>query len=184
MPDRFVCTPGGQVATDMKAIMTTPRLLLREFALEDAPALYELNSDPEVMKYTGDSPFASVRDAEDFVRGYDHYRDYGYGRWSVVLRETGEFVGWCGLKFNELEQVDIGFRFFRKHWGKGYATESARATLAYGFGELALGEIIGRAARANTASIRVLEKLGMEYWKEAACKGIVDSAYYRIKRPI
>lgn len=158
--------------------------MLRQFAIEDAPALYDLNSDPEVMKYTGDFPFASVEEAEDFVSGYDHYRDYGYGRWSVILRETGEFIGWCGLKLNELGQVDIGFRFFRKHWGKGYATESARATLAYGFSELEMEEIIGRAAKANTASIRVLEKLGMKYWKEDSCKGIDESAYYRIKKPV
>ena len=167
----------------MNAILTTPRLLLREFAPEDAPALCALNSDPEVMKYTGDAPFASVGEAEDFVRGYDHYREHGYGRWSVILRATGEFIGWCGLAFNEAKQVDLGFRFARKHWGKGYATESARAVLAYGFGELALAEVIGRAARANTASIRVLEKLGMAYWKDDACKGIDDSVYYRIRRP-
>jgi RimJ/RimL family protein N-acetyltransferase len=167
----------------MKSIVTTPRLVLREFALEDAPALYELNSDPEVVKYTGDAPFASVKEAEDFVRGYDHYQEFGYGRWSVILRETGEFIGWCGLSFNELRQVDIGFRFFRKDWGKGYATESARAALTYGFKELGLVEIVGRAAKANTASIRVLEKLGMVYWKDDTCKGIEDSLYYRVRRP-
>ena len=167
----------------MNAILTTPRLLLREFAPEDAPALYALNSDPEVMKYTGDAPFASVGEAEDFVRGYRHYRDHGYGRWSVILRATGEFIGWCGLAFNEAKQVDLGFRFARKHWGKGYATESARAVLAYGFDQLALAEVVGRAARANTASIRVLEKLGMAYWKDDACKGIDDAVYYRIGRP-
>ena len=72
----------------------------------------------------------------------------------------------------------------KEHWGKGYATESARATLAYGFSELEMEEIIGRAAQANTASIRVLEKLGMEYWKQDSCKGIDESAYYRIKKPV
>ena len=164
----------------MKPVITTPRLVLREFVLQDAPALYELNADPEVMRYTGDPPFASVQEAEDFVRGYDHYRVHGFGRWAVVLRETGEFIGWCGLKRNELAQVDIGFRFFRKCWGNGYATESARATLAYGFDELEMDEIVGRAARANTASIRVLEKLGMEFWKEDTCKGITGAAYYRV----
>jgi RimJ/RimL family protein N-acetyltransferase len=74
----------------MKPAISTPRLLLREFALKDAPALFELNSDPEVMKYTGDLPFATVNEAEDFIRAYHHYRDHGYGRWSVVLRETGD----------------------------------------------------------------------------------------------
>lgn len=167
----------------MKPIIVTPRLLLREFVPEDAPALYELNSEVEAMKYTGDSAFASIEEAEDFVRRYGHYRDHGYGRWSVLLRETGKFIGWCGLKFNELEQVDIGFRFSSKHWGKGYATEAARASLAYGFGELGMTEIFGRAARANVASIRVLEKLGMTYWKEGACEGIDDPVCYRIKRP-
>ena len=88
----------------------------------------------------------------------------------------------AGLKLNEQNLVDLGFRFFRKEWNKGYATEAAHACLEYGFLELDLKEIIGRVARQNKASIKVLEKLSMDYWKNDSCKGIEDSLYYRITK--
>ena len=166
----------------LKTIIETERLLLREFDQSDAIHFYQLNADPEVIRYTGDPPFASVEAARVFLENYQDYQKNGYGRWVVLLKSNDEFIGFCGLKFNELELVDLGFRFFKKHWNKGYATESARACLEYGFRQLQLEEIIGRAAKDNTASIRVLEKLGMSYWKDAPCKGILNSAYYRINK--
>ena len=102
-----------------------------------------------------------------------------YGRWACIDKSNNEYLGWCGLKLNEQDMVDIGFRFFRKYWGKGYATESAKACLEYGFEELEIKEIIGRVAKDNIASIRVLEKLKMEYWKEDLCNNL-DAIYYRI----
>ena len=163
-------------------IIETPRLRLRELEPKDAEAFFMLNSDPEVLQYTGDLPFNGVEEAEEFIRNYPDYRRNGFGRWAVVHRSTNEFLGWCGLKLNEENLIDIGFRFFKKEWGKGYATEAAKATLEYGFKQLKLEEIIGRAALANKASIRVLEKLGMTYWKMAPCHGIEDACYYRIGR--
>lgn len=164
----------------MTTILATNRLLLREFLIEDAQSFYELNADPEVMRYTGDSAFESVSQAEDFIRNYDEYNKNGFGRWSVILKSTNKFIGWCGLKLDEENMVDIGYRFFKKEWGKGYATESAKACLAYGFHELKLPEIIGRSAFENKASIRVLEKLGMQFWKKKTCKGIENAVYYKI----
>ncbi len=166
----------------MNTIIETPRLRLREFHISDAPALYELNSDPEVMRYTGDKPFSSISEAKTFVQNYDAYEKYGFGRWAVISKASGRLVGWCGLKRNEKDLIDIGFRFFREEWNKGYATESATATLRYGFEKLGLQRIIGRAARENTASLRVLEKLGMEFWKKDSCMGIANSLYYKIDR--
>lgn len=166
----------------MKKILETERLLLREFELSDAQAMYDLNSDPEVVRWTGDPPFDSVSQAREFLQNYKDYETNGYGRWPVIDKEKNEFVGWCGLKLNEQNLVDLGYRFFRKDWGKGYATESARACLGYGFLALGMDEIIGRVARQNPASGRVLEKIGMRFWKEDACKGIVDSLYYKIDK--
>ena len=166
----------------MNYLIETPRLQLREFDLSDAEALYELNSDPEVMRFTGDRPFSTVDEAETFVQNYDAYKEFGFGRWAVISKQSGRLIGWCGLKRNEMNLIDIGFRFFRDQWGKGYATEAAKAALTYGFMELGLEQIIGRAARENGASLRVLEKLGMEYWKEDACRGIADSLYYKIDK--
>ncbi|MEZ4777641.1 MAG: GNAT family N-acetyltransferase [Bacteroidia bacterium] len=166
----------------MTPIIETPRLILREFSLSDATNMYELNADPEVVRYTGDKPFASIMEAATFLENYDSYKKYGYGRWAVVDKVSEAFLGWCGLKFNEEKFVDIGFRFFRKEWNKGYATESARASLDYGFNHLNLDEIIGRASTENNPSIRVLEKLNMHFWKFDDCKGIANSAYYRISK--
>jgi len=164
----------------MKIILETERLLLREFEVSDAAAYYELNTDPEVTRYTGDSPFESVEAAADFLRNYDHYSRHGFGRWSVLLRETETLIGWCGLKYlADVGEVDLGYRFFRKYWGMGYATEAGRASVRYGLEDLQLPFIAGRAMKGNIGSIRVLEKCGMSYWKDFVFEGH-PSVYYRI----
>jgi ribosomal-protein-alanine N-acetyltransferase len=166
----------------MKNIIETNRLVLRELDINDSENFFNLNSDPEVLKYTGDLPFSSIFDAEKFLINYSDYRKNEFGRWAVILKETESFIGWSGLKLNEENLVDIGFRFFKKEWGKGYATESARAVLDYGFNTLKLNEIIGRASKNNISSIRVLEKLNMTFWKQDSFEGIEESVYYRIKK--
>ncbi len=151
----------------MNFILETERLTLREFELSDAHEMFMLNSDYDVIKYTGDKHFKNVEEAEDLIRKYDQYRKYKLGRWTVLLKETKEYLGWCGLKYLEDESaVDIGFRFHKKHWGRGYATEAAAPCLKYGFENLRLKKIIGRALKANTASIHVLEKIGMKYERD------------------
>lgn len=140
----------------------TPRLRFREMNADDAHHAYELNSDPEVVRYTGDAPFASVEAAAEFLAAYDHYQKYGFGRWAVERISDGQWLGWCGLKYTpDLDEHDLGFRLHRRHWGQGYATEAALACLECGFRDLGLQIIVGRAMAANLASIRVLEKVGM-----------------------
>lgn len=164
----------------MKTILQTPRLILREFHLKDAENFYALNLNPNVVKYTGDPPFQSISEAEEFLKNYNPYAAYGYGRWAVIEKETGKFIGWCGLKFDGKE-TDIGFRFFEEHWGKGFATESAKACLAFGFTKLKLEEIIGRAMHENLASIKVLEKIGMKFESEMEC-ALHPGVLYRITK--
>ena len=131
----------------------TPRLELREFRAEDAEPLFKLNSDPEVLRYTGDDPFADERSAAEFIRNYAHYDI-----------DTDEFLGFCGLRLASPEaDVDLGFRLFQRHWARGYATEAARAALTAGFETFGLAEITGRAMRQNLPSISVLQKLGMQF---------------------
>ncbi len=163
----------------MPVLFETERLILREFEERDSNALFMLNNDPEVLKYTGDPPFQSEKDALSFIRSYDDYRSKGMGRWAVLNKKDHSFIGWCGLKKHEDGMIDLGFRFYRKEWGKGYATESAAACLDFGIRQMGLREIVGRAARENKASIRVLEKIGMKYWKDDECDGIADAVYYR-----
>lgn len=164
----------------MNYLVTTARLQMREMDPNDAEYFYHLNKDYEVMKYTGDVAFESIEASKVFLENYSDYRRNGFGRWSVELKNTGEVIGWCGLKLHDNGEVDLGYRLFRAHWGKGYATEASLACIDYGFNVLGLDRIIGRVARANLASIRVLEKCGMTYWKDEACEGIEDSIYYEL----
>jgi [ribosomal protein S5]-alanine N-acetyltransferase len=90
----------------MTLALESRRMTLHRFSDADAAGFYELNADPEVLRYTGDRPFASVAGAEAFIRSYDAYERYGYGRWSVYLRETGEYMGFCGLSYRPA--VDVG----------------------------------------------------------------------------
>jgi RimJ/RimL family protein N-acetyltransferase len=166
----------------MTKIIETKRLLLRELNVSDPEHFFKLNSDPEVLKYTGDKPFLSVSDAESFLKKYNDYKENGFGRWAVISKESNEFLGWCGLKLNEEKLVDLGFRFFQKDWGNEYATESAKASLEFGFNNLKIIEIIGRASVENKASVRVLEKLKMNFWKNGNCEGIENSVYYKMNK--
>lgn len=151
----------------MKEVATTERLVLREFSLEDAPDFYELNLDNEVMKYTADHVFQSLEESADLIRSYREYEKTGFGRWTVVLKETNEVLGWCGLKYiTSVDEVDLGYRLKRKYWNKGYATEACKASLDIGFNQYDIGLIVGRTMTDNAASRRVLEKIGMTYWKE------------------
>jgi RimJ/RimL family protein N-acetyltransferase len=148
----------------MKIIIETPRCFLRELSVTDAEHFYLLNQDLEVIKYTGDSPFESIQAAKEFLQNYNPYVQYGYGRWAVIDKSNSEFLGWCGLKYSpDLDEVDIGFRFFKKYWNQGFATEAAKASIEYGFTTLHLHKIVGRAMEANVASIKVLEKIGLTF---------------------
>ena len=82
----------------MKIILESERLYLREFINSDGLHFYDLNNDFEVLKYTGDESFKSLEEAMDFIKNYSDYKRNGYGRWAVCLKETHEFLGWCGLK--------------------------------------------------------------------------------------
>lgn len=155
----------------MKKILETERLYLREFTLDDAQCLIDLNSDPEVTRYTGDGPVKNLETSQKILTDiiFPQYKNK-IGRWAVHLKSTDEFIGWCGLKYiAEENEIDLGYRFFKKHWGKGFATESAKAVLEYGTNKMNLKNIIGRAAKDNTGSINVLKKMGMVYLKEDMC---------------
>lgn len=99
----------------MKQILETNRLLLRELNPDDAENFYRLNVNPNVIKYTGNSAFKDSQEARDFLENYQDYNLNGYGRWAVINKEMNIFIGWCGLKFGEMEnETDIGFRFFEE----------------------------------------------------------------------
>lgn len=150
-----------------KVTLETARLIMRPFRPEDAEAFFELNEDDEVLKYTGDTQFKDVEECRNFLRSYDQYERFSVGRLLVINKETQEILGWCGLKYHpDTQHYDIGYRFFKKHWGKGYATESATAAIRYGFDSLGIERITGYADKENLASIHIFDKLGMKYCKD------------------
>lgn len=143
-------------------IIRTSRLYLSEFSVKDAEGFFNMNNQPEVMQYTGDVPFENIEQAEAFIQNYNHYKIYGYGRWSVYRKEDDVYLGFCGLKHHiDTQEVDLGYRLDRQYWGNGYAFEAAQACLDYGLLQLNLGRIIGRVESKNLASIKILQKLGM-----------------------
>lgn len=162
-------------------LIKTARTWLRPLTIADAEDFYALNLDPEVVRYTGDMPFKSAEDAKEFLAKYDQYEKYRVGRWAVIEKRNSKFIGWCGLKYcPESNEYDIGFRFYRDYWNQGFATETAQRCLVYGFEELKLKRIVGRAMVANTGSIRVLEKIGMRFLEQFDFDG-EEGVIYDIK---
>lgn len=155
----------------MAILIETQRLLMKEMVEEDAQNLFRLNRDPEVMRYTGDKPFSNETETREFIFNYQSfYQKYGCGRLSTFIKETGEYIGWCGLKYLvDKHETDLGYRFIKQYWGKGYATESAAACLDDGFKRLKLDKINAIAEKDNIASIEVFKKLSLNYVKDEPC---------------
>ena len=163
----------------MKFNIETERLILRELQVGDLQAWFEMDSNPEVHKYLGNQPVKSIAQIEKaFQSIQQQYAENGIGRWATIEKKTGEFIGWSGLKFrtdeenNHINFYDVGYRLDKKYWGKGYATESCKAALEYGFTNLNTKEIIGAAHEENKSSRRVLEKCGLKFVNQFIWKGI------------
>ena len=157
----------------MHVIIETERLILRRFESGEGQLIYTLNEDPEVTRYTGD-PVRDLAHANEVLDQVilPQYALYNHGRWAIHTKPGMEFIGWCGLKYRpERDEVDLGYRFIKSAWGKGYASEAAMASINYGFEKLGLRRIVGRAMPGNIASIKVLEKCGMRFVGEELVDG-------------
>ena len=152
----------------MHVVVETPRLVVRQFTGDDVDNLFELDSDPEVMRYlTGGAgtPRARIRDQ---VIPF-HLGVYGrldrLGTWAAQSAATGEFLGWFHFRpaagSTDLANIDLGYRLRRAAWNQGYATEGSRALIAMGFTELGVERVFAHAMTANAASRRVMEKCGL-----------------------
>ncbi len=140
----------------------TERMQLRALTLADATAFYQLNSDLQVMRFTGEPLLASLEEAYQAIRDYPDFDTVGYGRWGCFFKPESRLVGFCGLQWlADLGEVDLGYRFLSAYWGRGLATEACQACLQFGFDGLQLSHIIALVLPENVASSRVLEKLGM-----------------------
>lgn len=153
----------------MKIHLETPRLIIREIELKDVDDMFEMDSDPEVHRYILQSPVQTKEEILGYIEMIrQQYKDNGIARWAVVDKESNEMLGWCGIKFytDELNGhqnfYEHGYRFKQKHWGKGYATESSKAVLDWGFQNLVTETIYAITDLGNGGSIHVLSKLGFE----------------------
>ena len=167
-----------------KPILETDRLLLRHFNLDDAEAFFRMVSDPEVTRYTGGVGAKTLEEARKELeqRPLRDYQVHGYGRFAAVYKATGQVIGFAGLKYLEdVNEVDLGYRFFKEYWGQGLATEASKALVPYGFDVVRLPRIIAFADPENKASRRVLEKVGFTFEKLTTYQGH-NVAWYGINR--
>lgn len=146
----------------------TERLILRAFTEDDVKPFHRMISEHEIVKTTGGGVSPDLSDEEVIelmhIAPLGDYDKYGYGRHAMVYKETGQVIGFTGLKpLPDFNTTDIGYRMFPEYWGKGLATESCWPMMKYGFEVLELPEIIGIAFPHNKASCRVLSKIGLEY---------------------
>jgi RimJ/RimL family protein N-acetyltransferase len=172
-------------------VVDTERLVLRRWSDEDAPALAAINADPEVMRYIGAGrPLGRALSDELLTRFEREWDERGFGLWAVEEADTpGRLVGFCGLTVpmflpEVLPAVEVGWRLAPDAWGRGIATEAARAALAFGFGDLGMREIIAIVHPANARSLRVCEKLGMARGRDRLHPGTRDRlAVFELRAP-
>ena len=161
----------------------TDRLLLRRFTKEDLEAYTRIMGDKNVGRWFPKGDGYTREESEKSLRNIlNHWDKHGFGIWAIVDKTSGVLLGRCGLNLiAETSEVEVDFVVTPDSWGRGYATEAAKASLTYGFEKLKLDRIIALAKPENTASRRVIEKIGMPYVKNAEYWGMT-CAYYAISR--
>jgi RimJ/RimL family protein N-acetyltransferase len=152
--------------------LVTERLYLRPFEESDLDELSAMYSDPEVRRYLSSGILNREESKVRLRRMIDHWQLHSYGIWAVFLKEDGRFVGRCGVAYqHDCGAPELAYAFVRSSWGKGYATEAARAAVEYAFKEIKLPRIIALAVAENLGSRNVMRKLGMTFEKAAPCGG-------------
>ena len=175
----------------MKVKIETERLIIREIRESDIDGMFELDSNAEVHKYLGNHPIKTKKEAENVIQFIkDQYKERGIGRFAVIEKKSGEFIGWSGFKLNKGEKetlngfdnfIDIGYRFIPKYWKKGYGLESAIACLDFGFKTLNYDIIYGAADIENVGSNKILQKIGLQFVNEFEYDNVKVN-WYQLKK--
>jgi RimJ/RimL family protein N-acetyltransferase len=165
-------------------VLETARMRLLPWQADDWLLLRPIGRDPQVMRYISDGePWPDERILEFVGRQVAHFDRLGYCLWKLLLKETSEMIGFCGLQpLDGTAETEIGWWLAQAWWGQGLATEAARAALRDGFERAGLKRIVAVALPANRASIHVMEKLGMKYEREMIHRGF-DVVLYAVNRP-
>ena len=167
-----------------KIIIESERLYLTEYTNDDVQLLFQLNSDPEVLKYIG-PPWTKIENAKKrIIEIIDYYsKNPGLGVWAAYEKNSNEYIGFFELAhLDKTEEIEVGYRLHKKYWGQGYATEMSKVLIDYGFNKLGLDQIVGITHPENFASQNVLLKCGLRYVKDAVFYGFLDK-YYVIDNP-
>ena len=157
----------------------TERLVLRQLHLSDLDAMYAYLGDPLTMVHYP-QPFSREFVKQGIAKNLERYSYNGYGLFGVVLKETGEFIGDCGLVWQEVEgraELEVGYDFRREHWGKGYAPEAAKACIELAFDRAGVDHVISLIRPENLASRRVAEKNGLRIVREVMWKDLLHDVW-------
>src|SRR5882672_1601268 len=162
-----------------RILLETERLTLRKITADDLDDLLEIWGDPEAMRH-----FPGVLDRQAMLewieRNQRRYEQYGHGLWAVILRGERKLVGDCGLAVQEvdgIEELEVGYHFNRKYWGRGLGAEAARACMNYAFERLGLRRVISMIRPENAPSRRVAERNGLRIEKEIFWRGYQHYVY-------
>jgi ribosomal-protein-alanine N-acetyltransferase len=161
----------------VKIHLQTERFNIRDIEASDLDGMFDLDSNPNVHKFLGNSPIKTREEAKDMINNIRaQYQKFGIGRWAIADKESDEFIGWTGFKREEKLRpdrvyIDLGYRLREKFWGQGIATETALACLRYGFETLNFNEIYGCADINNMASNKILRRIGLQYIEEFEFEG-------------
>lgn len=161
----------------MDKVIDTGRLLLRKFDERDLEAFFELSSRPEIIRYAQNTPVASREAARELMRTapFHDYATYGYGRFACVWKETGDVIGFSGVKYvPEISDTELGYRFLPEYWGRGLATEAGRASIDFARTDLRLTRLVALVHPDNVASAGVVTKLGFAVERTLRFSGLKD----------
>jgi len=169
---------------EMHIVLRTPRLAIRQFTEDDVENLFDLNSDPEVMRYLGRPPSREVLRDRIIPFFLDAYQRLDrLGTWAAESADRGEFLGWFHFRpgpDGDITNIDLGYRLRRSTWNHGYATEGSRALINMGFTDLGVQRVFGHTMTVNNASRHVLEKCGLTLVRTTAYEGpdadVIDGA--------
>ncbi len=165
----------------------TAHLILRAWKPEDAAAWLEIVCEQGILRYfpnqTPPSPETSPEKADDYIAHHlSHWEKFGYGHWAIVEKQDGAVVGWNGLEhLPELDETEVAYLLSKRVWGRGYATEAAKAAVKFGFENAGLTKIIGLVHPQNAASVRVLEKCGLSFVDKIMIWGLEMSRYQLLR---
>lgn len=164
-----------------KIILETERTILRECIIPDAAALAPMLAHEEVMRYSINGPMTFEQTQERVKQYIDHYKEHGFGRWAIVHKGTNKVIGYCGLTWappiDGQTFIEIGYRLHCDCWGNGLATEVAKAVKDYAVNILKVSTLIAVVEPENKASSRVIEKIGLKFWKVAKYHHLLVNVY-------